>query len=351
MKIYYPKIAYNKAERAYIFPLLKPFIKSGEFNDNQRYDTYAISEKDVEFVESMQEANIAILTMSWNYYLKEKKEKEALNFIRLANKAQIKVWMVMLGDVGLPIPSLQNTIVFRASGYRSKLPKWHKGLPVFITDPLKTYGNTSNPVERMYSVRPTVGFCGLASKNRWSAVRKIIKIGLKNLGYHLKLNKQTPEHIISAPYFRYQCLKPLIENIGVNNNFILRKKYRAGAISKEQREQSTIEFYENIRDSDYVLCVRGAGNFSARLFETLAMGRIPVYVNTDGLLPLQNKIDWKKHVVWVEKDEISIISEKIITFHNNLNQLKLNELFIANRNLWVNHFRMGSFFKNYFYEY
>ena len=32
--------------------------------------------------------------------------------------------------------------------------------------------------------------------------------------------------------------------------------------------------------SPYILCVRGAGNYSARFYEALALGRIPVLVNT-----------------------------------------------------------------------
>ena len=65
-----------------------------------------------------------------------------------------------------------------------------------------------------------------------------------------------------------------------------------------------MEFYENMVSSDYIVCVRGGGNFSVRLYETLAMGRIPIFINTDCLLPLNKSIDWKKHVVWIEREDI-----------------------------------------------
>ena len=35
------------------------------------------------------------------------------------------------------------------------------------------------------------------------------------------------------------------------------------------RNESTLEYYNNIRESDYVLCLRGGGNYSRRLYETL----------------------------------------------------------------------------------
>ena len=116
---------------------------------------------------------------------------------------------------------------------------------------------------------------------------------------------------------------------------------------KKERE-STIEFYQNIVDSDYVVCVRGAGNFSVRFYETLAMGRIPVFVNTDCLLPLSDKINWKKHVVWVEEKEIPIINKKIVDFHNSLSIKDFKELQLANRTLWLESLTLGGFFKTFF---
>lgn len=345
MKIHYPKITYNKADRPQLFPLLKPFIKKGEFNDEQRIDIYAISERDIMFVDNLEEADVAILTMSWNYYVTKKKKEEALDYINLAKSLEKRVWMVLLGDVGLPLPDFKNVIVFRASGYRSKLPETHQGLPIFIPDPLRTYFSATNLTERMYSNNPKVGFCGLASDNKWEAFKTLLKIALKNIGYYLKIHHQTPENVISAPYFRFQCIKLLKADQRINDNIILRDQYRAGAKTKEQRKKSSLEFYNNILESDYVLCVRGAGNFSVRLYETLAMGRIPVYVNTDGLLPLREKINWKKHMVWIEKHEISKIAEKIIAFNQNLNQEKLNAIFKSNRLLWENNLQTGTFFK------
>ena len=40
------------------------------------------------------------------------------------------------------------------------------------------------------------------------------------------------------------------------------------------------------------------------MYETLALGRIPVFINTDCTLPFSNIIEWDKHVVWIEKEDI-----------------------------------------------
>jgi len=96
--------------------------------------------------------------------------------------------------------------------------------------------------------------------------------------------------------------------------------------------------------SQYVLCVRGAGNFSVRLYETLAMGRIPVYVHTGGFLPLQDVIDWKQHMVWVEVDELDMLADKVIEFHEQLDADGLKALCKANRQLWETSLRLKGFF-------
>ena len=75
-------------------------------------------------------------------------------------------------------------------------------------------------------------------------------------------------------------MKYLEQENMIITNFIYRKKYRAGAKSQKDLQSTTLEYYENLLDSDYILCIRGAGNFSIRLYETLMVGRIPIFVNT-----------------------------------------------------------------------
>ncbi len=64
------------------------------------------------------------------------------------------------------------------------------------------------------------------------------------------------------------------------------------------------EYVANTQASDYVLCTRGWGNFSFRLYETLCLGRIPVFVDTDCVLPAADEIDWRSLCVWVPGSEL-----------------------------------------------
>ena len=46
-----------------------------------------------------------------------------------------------------------------------------------------------------------------------------------------------------------------------------------------------------------VLCCRGAGNFSYRLYEALSCGKIPIIIDTDISLPCSNIIDWSRFII------------------------------------------------------
>ena len=103
------------------------------------------------------------------------------------------------------------------------------------------------------------------------------------------------------------------------------------------------EFYNNIDNTDYTLCVRGTGNFSARFYETLALGRIPIFINTDCILPFDDIIDWKKHVIWIEQNEIADINSIILEFHNSLNLDSFTCIQNNNRQIWEEYFSFPGF--------
>lgn len=344
MKLFYPNQLYHPKNRGHLFPLLKPFIKPGDFTDKERIELYGLSENDYCFTNEIEIADIVILPMSWNYYIMTKTTNEVIDFINETERLKKETWLFMADDFGMTFPNFDHCKIFRANGYRSKLPSNHLGIPAFVNDPLKEIYQTSMLFERQYTKLPTVGFCGLANHSLLYVIKEWIKIAYRNIKFDLRISPIEKEQLVSPSFLRYACLKRINRCSQITSNFIIRTHYRAGAITQEKRQKTTIEFFDNIRDSDYVLCVRGAGNFSVRLYETLAMGRIPVFVNTDCILPLEHVIHWKKHMVWVEFDERHSINEKIIEFHNKLDSTKINSLFKSNRVLWENKLRLHSFF-------
>ena len=62
-----------------------------------------------------------------------------------------------------------------------------------------------------------------------------------------------------------------------------------------------------------------------RFYETLAIGRIPVLIDTDCVLPLNNEIDWYKHCIIVRNIDLDRIVDSVQTSINSLsnNDIKI----------------------------
>ena len=329
-----------------MFPLLKPFIKGEKFTDAQRIEMYGVSERDFEFTEDLEEADLVILTMAWNYYVKTGQTALAVDFIKECDALGKKVVIFNADDFGVRVPYFDNLLVLRASGYKSKFSKNEYALPSFIADPLKKYFDTSTVNTRPYQARPVVGFCGQANASVFNAAKEVLNTALRNLKFYFGLSVQEPQQLLSTSYLRASIIKKLEKSTELTSNFILRKKYRAGVKVNKDAHQTTLEFYDNLRDSDYVVCVRGAGNFSIRFYEALAMGRIPVFINTDCALPFDEELDWKKHLVWVEYNERHKVAKKVADFHQALSEKEFIDLQLANRKLWEERLTLRGFFMN-----
>ncbi|MGO3183452.1 MAG: exostosin domain-containing protein [Aequorivita sp.] len=349
MKLYYPKSHYHKS-RQLVFPLLRPFIKNKGYTDAERIELYGLSEKDFEFTDILKDADVAILTMAWNYYVKTKQTDLAINFIKECNALGKKVLAVNTEDFGVRIPYFENLIVLRYSGYKSKFSKSEYVQPPFIKDPLLTYFDRETIIERPYTTKAVIGFCGQANPSSINAAKEVLIITYRNLKFYVGLSPNEPQQLKSSTFLRASVLKDIQKSKAVVSNFILRKKYRAGVTKNKDTHQTTLEFYDNLKDSDYVVCVRGAGNFSIRFYEALAMGRIPVFINTDCALPFDEELDWKKHVVWVEFEDRHKVAKKVVEFHKALTEREFADLQYANRKLWEERLTLDGFFKNLLQE-
>lgn len=63
--------------------------------------------------------------------------------------------------------------------------------------------------------------------------------------------------------------------------------------------------------SKFALCPRGYGKTSFRLYETMQMGAIPVYISDEFWLPWQGKVDWNQFSIRVPPEMISGIPETL----------------------------------------
>jgi len=245
----------------------------------------------------------------------EKKSLELKSFLEHASKYNKKT-LVFFNDDSDENMDLdkQNILVFRTSFYRSTKKNNEIAMPGWAFD----YGH--QPYRRKKD-SPTVGFCGCYTNSK----------------------------------YRYLSLKNLNNDDKIIKNFTLYDQFWAG---KEQQVEENLDytyaqkarakFIDNIKNSDYVLCCRGSGNFSYRLYETLSAGRIPIVIDTDIVLPHEEKIPWNDISVWVKKENIDKIGNIVLKDYDSMSQTEFLERQKTCRKIYEDYIRPTSFFNKWF---
>lgn len=331
MNIYIPNINFKNTNKKSLFVLTRPFFGINKWENNSpEKSKWKISEEYF-YVSSIENADVYFIPKPIQEY--SKNEIDEIN--KTCKKYNVKAYGYIPNDFGPNYGNYSNIIFFRMSGFKSQLGNNNRGFPVSLSDHFERIYQKKEINVRQKQELPVVGFCGHASDDFIKRVKEDLKFVKENL----KRFFQNPfrsdyETLFPSAYYRAKLLQCFENSQKIKTNFIYRKHYRGGAVNEEQREKTTLEYYDNIATSDYVLCVRGAGNFSVRFYETLLMGRIPIFVNTDCLLPFEDKINWKEHVVWVEWKDRNNIANIVADFHNKLTDTQFEDLQKSNRQLW-----------------
>ena len=312
--------------REYLIDILKPFTKGGA--ERLAYGDFV---NRITFVDKPEEADIGVLPLATNYYMAGGRNL-ANRFVERCKKAGKNVLCFSFGDFAMRLWR-DDIIHLQASGYQSSRLVNQHAQPVFIRDPIHEHFGDQMTI-RNHSEKAFVGFCGHCVCSPLKACKEIAQIGYRNGCRFLGLTLEEPQPMYPPTLRRAKALNYLEKNDSVHSHFIRREGYRAGVSSDEDRARTTREFFENVKNTEYTVCMRGGGNFSVRLYETLAMGRIPVFINTDCILPFDQWIPWKEHVVWVEDRELPYIGEKVANFHSELDSASFEDLQRKNRRLW-----------------
>lgn len=310
-------------------PMLDPFWRI-ERNDAGGHDQSNVSEyvrvgcQYFELAPSPCEADAALLPMDWYYTFADPGHKKTAGRLIAEAGALCKPTIIFCTDDSCrPVDWPPLTCVFRNALYRSERKTMEFAMPMWSTDLLRTHLNGELDLRRKSPI-PRVGFCGYAPPlaTEWDTQK--LKDSVRLAASYLGLTRRIPRRSGHAP--RARALIELQRSRHIDTEFILRPRsafanptgaFLPGGTPQSAQTQRR-DFLRNTLDSDYVLCARGYGNCSIRLYETLCLGRIPVYVNTDAVLPYEDIIDWKRYCVWVEERDLPRIGEKVAAFHESL---------------------------------
>jgi len=292
---------------------------------------------------SLEQADLAIMPGKWEQVMLNSEARTlASEFAEQARQSGKQMVIFFWSDYNEDL-DIADVIMFRTSLYRSKKKSSEFAMPAWSEDFVMKYMNGKVPI-RPKSPKPRVGFCGFAEA---ITPQLLIKNHIKKILHFIGINKGE-----IRPPLRGKALKILAKDNRIDTNFIIRKSFLGGALNKDGTMNPIImnktrqEYLKNLRESDYILCVRGAGNYSYRLYETLCCGKIPVFLDTDCVLPYDFEIDWQKYCVWVDIKELPFIAEKIVEFHDARSPKDFLELQYQCRQLWEQRLSPEGFFSN-----
>jgi hypothetical protein len=222
-------------------------------------------------------------------------------------------------------------LVYRSPIFRSRMTAAERAMPPICEDLLLYRGNQLQT--RARGNTPVVGFCGYLLPRWKTALQGLRGQRDKAVGHRV----------------RRAALGALSRSDRVTTNFLVRDSYWGGAV-RHGKDPALVarvreEFVGNMFESDYILCARGAGNFSYRFYETLSAGRIPLLIDTDCALPFSDRIDWRKHAVFVPEDRIGEAPRILAEFHDHLSERAFVDLQESNRRLWTESLNPLSFLK------
>ncbi len=300
---------------------------------------------------TLENADLAILPFDW-LHVRGNTWKPQINlsrmhlaseFSNIVKKANKRLIIFFTNDSSHEEIPIKDAFVFRQSLLASQRKPHDFAMNAVYEDLVKCYLDNKLSI-RQKKDKPVIGFTGFANKLSWD-------IKLKEFIYQIAmLPKGGADYL---PYrghrIRTEALNYLSQSPGIETNFVIRDNmvFFNETIDVARKLQLRIEYVNSIVNSDYMLCCRGRGNFSFRLFEVLCCGRIPIFIDTDCVLPFDFAIDWKKYCVWVDSQELPHIAEKVIDFHQNISPQEFIDLQYECRKLWEKMLSNEGYFSNF----
>jgi len=101
-------------------------------------------------------------------------------------------------------------------------------------------------------------------------------------------------------------------------------------------EQNFLEFINITQRSKFTLCPRGYGLSSFRLYETMQLNSVPVYIFDKKFTPFENILNWEEFCILIHESEISQLKEKLL----NVSENKYNEMLKKGQEVYKEYFTL-----------
>ena len=247
---------------------------------------------------------------------------------------------------------MPNCIVFRYAHYRNEIR------PNEIVGPCQVYDSATFRDELFFlrnksldtaqdrQEKPVVSFCGWGDLGTpRERLHYLLRMVPSIVRKYFLFDKRADVYK-QGIYWRRKALRALAGSSLVKTSFIVRDFYSANKNTvKGNLADLRKEYIENIQNSDFVLTPRGDSNMAIRFYEALVLGRIPVVIDTEWVLPLEDVIDYKKFVVFVPHADIQNTDKYIREFWDKLSNEDFHTVQKRARETFMQYLKFDSYFR------
>jgi len=238
------------------------------------------------------EADLFLIPHNYFQLLSKGNDKQLDVWEKEAALHNLPVLLFAYGDSAQRVNSTARWIV-RTSVYKSIKDERELVMPPLVQDlgKLGIRGKVYEPI-------PVVGFCGWSKP---SSVLQRLKLFVHSAYWRSRsflTNNMRYEGRIRGLYIRQKLIYIFNKSSLVKVNFIERTSYSAhiNTISLSP-DEARADYFRNFQESHFMLTPRGDGNYSARFYEALSAGVIPIIPDTDIVLPFEESIPYEDFVV------------------------------------------------------
>lgn len=292
--------------------LVEPFLHAGRAQSAGAIADYFRAADTLFRPVPRHQAIVAVLPWNWDAACSDARLlRLATCFIRDNAKAGIRTLIFHPHDSETPL-RIPHTIVMRTSLVRGRHPAHEHAMP-WLSDGFPELGDAL-PVPRPYTPTPSIGFCGTLQREHYRTPTLYRRLFRRH-------KNQYPLAYPHAPGLRAIAVEILRSTPGIECLFIERERFFGGALRADGthdeviRQRTRREFLRNLLESDYALCMRGAGNFSIRFSEALSVGRVPLFVDSACVLPWPDLIDWDEVMVRVDINDLQHLGIRLAEEH------------------------------------
>lgn len=290
------------------------------------------------------DSDVVFLPMTLNYYIDRDKLRIVDNLISKAEEINKLTYAWIDGDHQI-LYDRPGCVFLKYSSYRSKSKFNEFILSGDVKQDLLIEYFNGDLITRGKNESPLIGFDGIATYPTFRLGGLIFKNIMANLLHYLKNTQYVPDPVLPSFLKRKKILHQIERTKGIDTNFNIRDSFAFGTVGGNKRART--QYINNIINSDYTLCYRGAANYSLRFYESLCLGRIPLFIDTDCKLPFEDQINWQDICIWVDSSNLSRIGDIVMDFHHSMNNKQFIEKQFYCRELWLKYLSKEGFYNQF----